>query len=202
MRISPNTSLNEKLCFIFLLQYEERLIQRRMEAKKTGKKHKLNRDFMKDGHFSSQKKGMLNVDTTEFYSDLLGGHERNGAGGKGSITAGTSGSTSFSRSKRAVDENAKYVSSAKRKRIAKTSVSKASAGKKPRMREAKADKKNDAKTVKKLKENEGIGRNYDDCKQNASAEKASSGENVDVNSVSRSVVEVSKESNVASSSVK
>ena len=96
-----------------------------------------------------------------------------------------------------LDEDQKYVFSAKRKRKAKTSVSKASAAKKPR-----ANKKNDAKNVKELKENGGIGRNYNDCQQNVSAEKATGGEGDKVNSVSRSVVEGSQELNVVSSSVK
>ena len=72
-----------------------------------------------------------------------------------------------------LDEDEKYVSGAKRKRKAKTSVSKAIAAKKPRKRENKANKKNDTKNVKELKDNGGIGRNYDDCKQNVSAEKVS-----------------------------
>ena len=95
-----------------------------------------------------------------------------------------------------LDEDEKYVFSAKRKRKAKTSISKA---KKPH-----ANKKNDAKNVKELKENGGIGRNYNDCQQNVSAEKATgAGEGVKVNSVSRSVVdEGSQELNVVSSSVK
>ena len=191
-------------------KYEERLIQRRTEAKKTGKKYKLNRDFMKDGHFSSQKKGMLNVDAREFYNDLFFCNEKDG--GSITTTAGTSGSTSSSKgtirkrtalveksSNANLDEDEKYVFSAKRKRKAKTSVSKASAAKKPR-----ANKKNDAKNVKELKENGGIGRNYNDCQQNVSAEKATgAGEGVKVNSVSRSVVdEGSQELNVVSSSVK
>ena len=191
-------------------KYEERLIQRRTEAKKTGKKYKLNRDFMKDGHFSSQKKGMLNVDAREFYNDLFFCNEKDG--GSITTTAGTSGSTSSSKgtirkrtalveksSNANLDEDQKYVFSAKRKRKAKTSVSKASAAKKPR-----ANKKNDAKNVKELKENGGIGRNYNDCQQNVSAEKATgAGEGVKVNSVSRSVVdEGSQELNVVSSSVK
>ena len=192
-------------------KYEERLIQRRTEAKKTGKKYKLNRDFMKDGHFSSQKKGsMLNIDTREFYNDLFFCNEKDGD--SITITAGTSGSMSSSKGtirKRTalveksinanLDEDQKYVFSAKRKRKAKTSVSKASAAKKPR-----ANKKNDAKNVKELKENGGIGRNYNDCQQNVSAEKATgAGEGVKVNSVSRSVVdEGSQELNVVSSSVK
>ena len=189
-------------------KYEERLIQRRTEAKKTGKKYKLNRDFMKDGHFSSQKKGMLNVDAREFYNDLFFCNEKDG--GSITITAGTSGSTSSSKgtirkrtalveksSNANLDEDEKYVFSAKRKRKAKTSVSKASAAKKPR-----ANKKDDAKNVKELKENGGIGRNYNDCQQNVSAEKATGGEGDKVNSVSRSVVEGSQELNVVSSSVK
>ena len=189
-------------------KYEERLIQRRTEAKKTGKKYKLNRDFMKDGHFSSQKKGMLNVDAREFYNDLFFCNEKDGD--SITITAGTSGSMSSSKGtirKRTalveksinanLDEDQKYVFSAKRKRKAKTSVSKASAAKKPR-----ANKKNDAKNVKELKENGGIGRNYNDCQQNVSAEKATGGEGDKVNSVSRSVVEGSQELNVVSSSVK
>ena len=130
-------------------------------------------------------------------------------------TAGTSGSTSSSKgtirkrtalveksSNANLDEDEKYVSGAKRKRKAKTSVSKAIAAKKPRKRENKANKKNDTKNVKELKDNGGIGRNYDDCKQNVSAEKATGGEGVEVNSVSRSVVEGSQELNVVSSSVK
>ena len=189
-------------------KYEERLIQRRTEAKKTGKKYKLNRDFMKDGHFSSQKKGMLNVNAREFYNDLFFCNEKDG--GSITITAGTSGSTSSSKgtirkrtalveksSNANLDEDEKYVFSAKRKRKAKTSVSKASAAKKPR-----ANKKNDAKNVKELKENGGIGRNYNDCQQNVSAEKATGGEGVKANSVSRSMVEGSQELNVVSSSVK
>ena len=188
-------------------KYEERLIQRRTEAKKTGKKYKLNRDFMKDGHFSSQKKGMLNVNAREFYNDLFFCNEKDG--GSITTTAGTSGSTSSSKgtirkrtalveksSNANLDEDEKYVFSAKRKRKAKTSISKA---KKPH-----ANKKNDAKNVKELKENGGIGRNYNDCQQNVSAEKATgAGEGVKVNSVSRSVVdEGSQELNVVSSSVK
>ena len=189
-------------------KYEERLIQRRTEAKKTGKKYKLNRDFMKDGHFSSQKKGMLNVDAREFYNDLFFCNEKDGD--SITITAGTSGSMSSSKGtirKRTalveksinanLDEDQKYVFSAKRKRKAKTSVSKASAAKKPR-----ANKKDNAKNVKELKENGGIGRNYNDCQQNVSAEKATGGEGDKVNSVSRSVVEGSQELNVVSSSVK
>ena len=189
-------------------KYEERLIQRRTEAKKTGKKYKLNRDFMKDGHFSSQKKGMLNVDAREFYNDLFFCNEKDGD--SITITAGTSGSMSSSKGtirKRTalveksinanLDEDQKYVFSAKRKRKAKTSVSKASAAKKPR-----ANKKDDAKNVKELKENGGIGRNYNDCQQNVSAEKATGGEGVKANSVSRSMVEGSQELNVVSSSVK
>ena len=101
-----------------------------------------------------------------------------------------------------LDEDEKLVFSNKRKRKAKTSVSKASAAKKPRKREAKANKKNEAKNIKELKENGGVGRNYDDCKQNVSAEKATGGEGVEVNSVSRSAVEESQELNVVSSSVK
>ena len=174
-----------------------------------GEKYKLNRDFMKDGHFSSQRKGsMLNVDAREFYNDLFFCNEKDG--GSITTTAGTSGSTSSSKGtirKRTalveksinanLDEDQKYVFSAKRKRKAKTSVSKASAAKKPR-----ANKKNDAKNVKELKENGGIGRNYNDCQQNVSAEKATGGEGDKVNSVSRSVVEGSQELNVVSSSVK
>ena len=195
-------------------KYEERLIQRRTEAKKMGKKYKFNRDFMKDGHFSSQKKGsMLNIDTREFYNDLFFCNDDDG--GSITTTAGTSGSTSSSKgtirkrtalveksSNANLDEDEKYVSGAKRKRKAKTSVSKAIAAKKPRKRENKANKKNDTKNVKELKDNGGIGRNYDDCKQNVSAEKATGGEGVEVNSVPRSVVEGSQELNVVSSSVK
>ena len=66
----------------------------------------------------------------------------------------------------------------------------------------RANKKNEAKNIKELKENGGVGRNYDDYKQNVSAEKATGGEGVEVNSVSRSVVEGSQELNVVSSSVK
>ena len=66
----------------------------------------------------------------------------------------------------------------------------------------RANKKNEAKNIKELKENGGARRNYDDCKQNVSAEKATGGEGVEVNSVPRSVVEGSQELNVVSSSVK
>ena len=62
--------------------------------------------------------------------------------------------------------------------------------------------KNEAKNIKELKENGGVGRNYDDYKQNVSAEKATGGEGFEVNSVSRSAVEESQELNVVSSSVK
>ena len=66
----------------------------------------------------------------------------------------------------------------------------------------RANKKNEAKNIKELKENGGVGRNYDDYKQNVSAEKATGGEGFEVNSVSRSAVEESQELNVVSSSVK
>ena len=148
---------------------------------------------------------MLNVDAREFYNDLFFCNEKDG--GSITTTAGTSGSTSSSKgtirkrtalveksSNANLDEDEKYVFSAKRKRKAKTSISKA---KKPH-----ANKKNDAKNVKELKENGGIGRNYNDCQQNVSAEKATGGEGVEVNSVSRSAGEESQELNVVSSSVK
>ena len=60
-----------------------------LEARKSGEKYKLNRDFMKDGHFSSQRKGsMLNVDAREFYNDLFFCNEKDG--GSITTTAGTS----------------------------------------------------------------------------------------------------------------